>query len=312
MTASEAERICGQLYGCRIDLKELRSFENIVFSVRLEDGRPARILKAPRHEKGHDAILREQQIVRGLASHDIPVPRIEFTQDDLPDTLAPFTAMQKSAGAPLNRLFAADRPRALPCLKEAGRILARLGRIAPGDVPSAASPTFRRDQDLKRWRTIRERADQFGHLDENNRSLLDATMVCLDMPPAEMVHGDYAMVQMLVEDGRIQCVVDWGGAGCGHALHDLAYFIAHSKYYEGSGDDAQAIVKGFEEARPLDEKSARILRLFIAYELLWQATFYVRGNRPDDIKRAERAWNMLAAEPGATRAFHAAALREIR
>ena len=299
MDVSEAADICSRLYGCRVELTELVSFENTVFRVRLESGRSERIIKVPRHQKGHDAILREQRVIAALRAHDIPVPQIEFTQESLPLTPVPFTTMRRSAGMTLNGLFSADRSRAARHLREAGRILSRLGRIPPGAIEGAVPADVRLEQDLERWRTIRDRAEQFGHLDERNGRLLDAVMVHLKAPRRELVHGDYVMHQILLANDRIDCVVDWGGAGFGHLLRDLGYFLAHSKFYERAGDDANAVVEGFAELYPLDDKATRTLRLFVAYELLWQATFYARANRPGDLDWAKHGWALLAAEQDA-------------
>lgn len=52
---------------------------------------------------------------------------------------------------------------------------------------------------------------------------LDAT----DRGPVVPAHGDLYEANLLVEDGRISCVLDIDGAGPGHRVDDLACFLGH-------------------------------------------------------------------------------------
>ena len=54
-------------------------------------------------------------------------------------------------------------------------------------------------------------------------------------PGRVLIHGDYCLPNVLVEDGRLSALIDMGGAGLGDPLDDLAAGIWSLQYNYGPG-----------------------------------------------------------------------------
>ena len=112
-----------------------------------------------------------------------------------------------------------------PAVADLAAFVDALGAVDPtgGPVPSAANfgrgvPLATRDQETRRWI---ERAR--GMVD--TRAVTAAWEDALWAPtwdgPPQWLHGDIASGNLLVRDGRIGAVIDWGALGVGDPACDL-------------------------------------------------------------------------------------------
>jgi aminoglycoside phosphotransferase (APT) family kinase protein len=114
-------------------------------------------------------------------------------------------------------LFKAAEVDRVDLAAELGAFVAALGRIDGGDGPRAGIHSF-------------YRGDSLMHYDEETRSVLrtareeaiwDAAIASVWDGPPTWFQGDIAPGNILVEDGRLSAVIDWGTSGVGDPACDL-------------------------------------------------------------------------------------------
>jgi aminoglycoside phosphotransferase (APT) family kinase protein len=52
-----------------------------------------------------------------------------------------------------------------------------------------------------------------------------ATNIPADTRPPVLLHGDYGLHNILIEDDRVACILDWESSNLGHPLEDLAWLL---------------------------------------------------------------------------------------
>jgi aminoglycoside phosphotransferase (APT) family kinase protein len=213
----------------------------------------------------HD-MVREYRVLEGLATTDVPVPKVYALCDD-PEVLgAPFYVMEKVDGRILRdaddmaSLSAEDARR---CSLELVDVLARLHAV---DYQAVGLGEFGRPDGFlarnvarwgKQWAANKTRdvpeIDELVH--RLDRALPESG------PPA-IVHGDYRLDNtMLASDdaGRIVAVLDWEMSTLGDPLTDLGLFLV---YWGGTetaavrSTQAVATVPGFLSSDEITERYA--------------------------------------------------------
>ncbi|MER8766091.1 phosphotransferase, partial [Mesorhizobium sp. M0968] len=97
--------------------------------------------------------------------------------------------------------------------------------------------------------------------------------------PPVWVHGDVASGNLLVEDGKLYAVVDFGSSAIGDPACDLV--IAWTEFY---GESRQA----FRDAIALDEHSWARARGWV----LWKALIVASGHDGNQ-REAEKSWRVI-------------------
>ncbi|MER9559481.1 phosphotransferase, partial [Mesorhizobium sp. M0323] len=101
----------------------------------------------------------------------------------------------------------------------------------------------------------------------------------LGLGPPVWVHGDVASGNLLVEDGKLYAVVDFGSSAIGDPACDLV--IAWTEFY---GESRQA----FRDAIALDEHSWARARGWA----LWKALIVASGHDGNQ-REAEKSWRVI-------------------
>jgi len=206
---------------------------NITTIVSAGDGREWVLREPPpgNHAQSAHDVAREARIVSSLARSGIPVPRVIGT--GVSPSGAAFFVMERVPGSPLE---SEDDAAALSMSqrRELGLqviyTLARLHTLDPVAVgladlgrPSSMSYVERQIRRLSMsWdRTGKgSRHDQGWHLVQ---SRLSATLP--PSAPTVIVHGDFRLSNLLIQQSRINAVLDWELCTLGDPLADLAWLL---------------------------------------------------------------------------------------
>src|SRR5690606_14665058 len=175
------------------------------------------------------AIDREYRVMKALAGTAVPVPRMLHYCDDRTVIGTPFYLMGYAQGRvfmdPALPGLAPAQRRAI--YAEAGKVLAALHAVAPGDIGLAdygrAGDYYARQ--VARW-TRQYRDTATGAV-----AAMDALMDWLPrrLPPDDgqvcLVHGDYRIDNLVFDADapRAIALLDWELSTLGHPLADLAY-----------------------------------------------------------------------------------------
>ena len=179
-------------------------------------------------ESAHD-MGREHKIISALAATDVPVAPAYGLCSDLEINDAPFYVMKFVDGLVLHDASVAER------LSNEDRsalgwhvvdVLSTLHLLDPdqvglGDLGRKEAYLARQ---LKRWTKHWEasKTDEMPAMEEARRLLQDR------MPEqigSGIVHGDYRLGNMMVEQGRIEAVLDWELCTLGDPLADVGYLL---------------------------------------------------------------------------------------
>jgi len=178
----------------------------------------------------HD-MAREHRIISAMAATSVPVPLALGLCEDDAVTGAPFYVMALVSGTVLE-----DHPTTAAKFDEAERgrlghdvidVLAALHKVDPdqvglGDLGRKEAYVARQ---LKRWRTQWEktRTRELPEMEQAYQGLCDRMPTQVGFG---IVHGDYRLGNMLVNDGaRIAAVLDWELCTLGDPLADLGYVL---------------------------------------------------------------------------------------
>jgi aminoglycoside phosphotransferase (APT) family kinase protein len=238
---------------------------NLTYDVT--DGHSAWVVRRPplghvlatAHDMG-----REHRVISALEPTDVPVPRTLLLCED-PDVLgAPFYVMDKVAGTPYRyaaelEKLGTERTRQL-CLQMVD-VLATLHRVDPAEVGLSGfgRPDGFLARQVRRWKKQLDasRSRELPGMDDLH-ARLEAGIP--EQQPAAIVHGDYRLDNLLVDDDdRITAVLDWEMATLGDPLTDVALLLAYRGIAMGPGAVAVADAPrapGFLSARELLDRYA--------------------------------------------------------
>lgn len=206
---------------------------------------------------------KEAALLRRLAGH-IPVPALHYFNSDNPVTGHPYAVLEWIEGPSLERALAAsDLHEAASLAREAGRVLAALGRetfpqagfLAPDLTISMpyepGSAGFLRL--VEEMSTAPSAAARLGpDLQQRFLAFCRAEATLLDDldPQARLVHCDFdpsnILLTRLGESWRLAAVIDWEFAIAGPPLIDLGHLLRAPQ-----GDIpgfAEALAAGYREA----------------------------------------------------------------
>jgi aminoglycoside phosphotransferase (APT) family kinase protein len=205
----------------------------------------------------------EASLLRAAAQAGVPVAPVVAASDDPSIAGSPFVVVERLAGETIARRILRDETYAEArgvLIEQSASALASVHRIDPVDAPGL------------------EAADQLGSLVDLYR-MLEPTMgahpaFVLGMRTLELsrptvrtdtvVHGDYRLGNLLVDEGGLVAALDWELAHLGDPLEDLAWFSIRAWTFGGDGEVAgvgtiDELVSAYEAAsgQALDRDALR-------------------------------------------------------
>ncbi|MFE7234855.1 phosphotransferase family protein [Streptomyces sp. NPDC001231] len=230
------------------------------------DGRHQWIVRRPPlgHvlETAHD-MGREARVMSALAPTAVPVPRVLAVCNDPGPIGAPFYVMEYVPGTAFRdqdelRDLGAVRTREIA--DEMTDVLADLHAVDPSAVGlgDLGRPEGFLGRQLSRW-TRQLEASRSRELTgaEELRAALVARVPTESA--ARIVHGDYRLDNLLVDDSGVRAVIDWEMATIGDPLTDLALLVVYGRVAEIPGGEVITTISrapGFPSAAELVERYA--------------------------------------------------------
>jgi aminoglycoside phosphotransferase (APT) family kinase protein len=180
----------------------------------------------------HD-MAREHRVMAALAGTAVPVPRMVALCEDVDVIGSPFYVMDRVAGTPYSRAAQLEPlgPERTRTITE--RMVDTLVDLHAIDYREVGLGEFGRpdgylERQVRRWKkqlaasTSRELPgmdELVAHLESNIPASGDGTIV----------HGDFRLDNLLVEDDRVTAVLDWEMSTLGDPLTDVAILLAYQQ-----------------------------------------------------------------------------------
>jgi aminoglycoside phosphotransferase (APT) family kinase protein len=180
--------------------------------------RQALILRTGPPDEVHAGMELEAGVQQRAAAAGAPVPHI-LTADDSPAALGnPYLICNAIAGETIVRrihrsLDAAGRER---LLRQCAQALAAIHRAEPGGIG------LQKSEQLTEWR---DRLDEMG--DTTATFEWAFRWLAANRPPStppRLVHGDFRMGNLIVDENGLAAVLDWELVHIGEVYEDLAWF----------------------------------------------------------------------------------------
>ena len=188
---------------------------------------------------------REHTVMTALRDTDVPVPETFLLCEDPGVIGAPFYVMERVAGTPYRSRrqlepLGAERTRAISTRMT--DTLAALHRVDPAEVGLAGfgRPEGFLERQVRRWQKQLDasRSRDLAGADDLHAAL-EASLPAES--PAGIVHGDYRLDNLLVDDeDRVAAVIDWEMATLGDPLTDVALLVVYQRMAEQLGGAAVA------------------------------------------------------------------------
>ncbi|MQA63189.1 MAG: phosphotransferase [Actinophytocola sp.] len=177
---------------------------------------------------------REYRVITALGPTGVPVPETYAMCDDVEVIGAPFYVMERVTGTPYRLAtelepLGADRTRAI--VHRMVDTLATLHAVDPASVGLAdfGRPEGFLARQVRRWAKQLDgsRSRELPGADEL-RDLLAQRVP--DESPAAVVHGDFRLDNLLVDDAdQVRAVLDWEMATLGDPLTDVALLLVYQR-----------------------------------------------------------------------------------
>ncbi len=271
-----------RLYGHNPRVERFWSEVNHVLRLRFDDQLPDKVIKFGRDDTGR-GILREQAILRNLAAAGLPVPPIEFTQQDYPAAPAPFTIMPRVCERTLGELYHAGPTGEgiRPLFSRLGELLARVHCLDAGLLDGAATRQegWQRERDI--CRRNRQRAVRHGLEMPGGDDLLQRIAQLIERGPGGFVHNDMHPGNIMTDGQDVFVAIDWENAGEGYVLRDLGRCLASARVWFGHEEE---ILKGYTQVRAVTDSEGSELAAWRSYALFDFAIFYAQSGRKDDAR----------------------------
>jgi aminoglycoside phosphotransferase (APT) family kinase protein len=268
--------------------------------------RRALILRTGPPDDVHAGMELEAAVQRRAAAAGTPVPRI-LTADNSSAALgSPFLICEAIGGETLGRRIhrSLDEPGRHRLLEQCAQALAAIHRADPGGVGLTET-----DQ-LAEWR---RRLDEMG--DTTATFEWAFRWLCAHRPapvPPRLVHGDFRMGNLIVDESGLAAVLDWELVHIGDPYEDLAWFCirawrfgAPERLGAGGLGGVEAFLSAYEGAAATDIDRAAFRWWLTLATLRWgvicrfQAERHLSGQTPSvelaaiGRRVAETEWDVL-------------------
>ncbi len=254
-------------------------------AVVTDDQRRRWVVRAPRRTTAAAAMDAESRLLPLLARHlPVPVPQ-PAGRATLPEggqcLVYPYL--------PGRALDVAQLTAGSALAAEIGRVLAALHELDPRVVEDAGMATYDAEGYRQRRLSDVDRAARTGHVPASLLARWERGLetVAHWRFAATPIHGDLAGEHILVRDGRVSAVIDWGEACVADPADDLAWVLA------GADDDAvDTVVESYAMSRSEAPDRHLLDRARLAAELAL-ARWLLGGVAADDAAVVDRATHAL-------------------
>ena len=241
-----------------------------------EDGVPPRdaVLRLPTAASGARSIVTQRRALQAVAGSRVPAPELLWFDDGDEGPLGrPFLVMTRVAGTVPVGWGDLPEPERLALAEQAIDALVELHALDAAPLGPPVTPA----DDLARLTRRLERAGPVPDVVRAALAWLEARVP--ERADAAIVHGDFRMGNLAVEDGRLTGVLDWELAEAGDPLVDLDWcFIP---VWDLPGVDEAPLVERYRRASGREVDPARMRwRRVLAYVRL--AYFALSGTRAFD------------------------------
>ncbi|MCX4979902.1 phosphotransferase [Streptomyces sp. NBC_00572] len=209
----------------------------------------------------HD-MRREHRVISALHTTDVPVPETLLLCEDDSVLGAPFYVMEFVDGTPYRsagELAALGPDRTRAAVLGLVDTLVDLHAVDPAAVGLGdfGRPEGFLDRQLRRWgkQLDASRGRELPGIDELHAALGRALPAS---PAPTVIHGDYRLDNVLIDDDRIRAVLDWEMSTLGDPLTDLGLLVMYSTPLDlpGSPISTTATAPGHPTAAELVERYA--------------------------------------------------------
>ena len=264
--------IARNLFGKTPRLRKCPSEVNYCVLLSFDDPTADRVVKMANRNPW--AVEVERQLYPAMRATGLPVPEIEFTHEDCPESTEPFIVMPKFSDYTLGELCETNHDAAMSAVEASGRFIQNVHRrfgekftyyLAMDDLRGqlgAIQQQLDQEQDLG---LIKESEPELSRIVEQHLSTLSNPSI------KRLTHGQPHTRNILADEtGRI-CVIDFGETiGMSSPLRDLYTLLnSHDGWSSGTGDPAQraAILEGYGA---IDEADIQELHY-------WEFSFWVKA-----------------------------------
>lgn len=257
---------------------QLNSYENRVYSLRLEEPRDAQVIaKFYRPNRwSEDAIREEHDFLHELQSAGVSVvaPLKQKNGDTLSDHQGLWCTVFPKAKGRMPQEFQLDD------LTELGRVLARLHNVG-AQKPSRFRPTVDSEHmgqpALEVIRKLLPHGIKDRYLDAAE-NILDELSSELDPRAFQRIHGDCHRGNVLQSDEagkkREYFLIDFDDFGTGPVAQDLWMLFRHDE--DDVNDEIDAFLTGYTELRDFDESQLELMRPLRGLRILHYAAWIAR------------------------------------
>jgi aminoglycoside phosphotransferase (APT) family kinase protein len=178
---------------------------------------------------GGAGVKDEYRLLKVLYEQGVEVPKPLALEESGQVFGAPFLLSAKARGGTIGHMFQLPETRDFALCSDVAQQLARIHRIpvaAFGDwIDNAAGKT---SDKVHQWLSTGYRDLQacnlYSTVFETAFAWLRANAEVNDQCPRALVHGDYGLNNILIDDGRVTAILDWEFAHIGNPAYDLGYF----------------------------------------------------------------------------------------
>jgi aminoglycoside phosphotransferase (APT) family kinase protein len=218
-----------------------------------DDGRQALILRTGPPDDVHAGMELEAAVQQRAAAARAPVPHI-LVADNSPEALGnPYLICNAIAGETIVRRIhrALDDSGRDRLLRQCARALAAIHRADPGGIGLTQT------EQLSEWR---DRLDEMG--DTTATFEWAFRWLAAHRPPStppRLVHGDFRMGNLIVDESGLAAVLDWELVHIGEVYEDLAWFCIRAWRFgapealgAGGLGSVESFLSAYEDAAGVD------------------------------------------------------------
>ena len=278
----QIQQIALSLYGLEPEIHRCHSENSYVCTLDFCGELPDKVIKHAR--RNTKQVIRDQRILRVLGAAGLPVPDVEFTQDDCEIASSPFFIMPRVTGPSLHDGCWSGAEWVEPALSQAGRFLAHLSTLPPDLLQE--NPT---GQEIVRKQVPLPEPDAWAianDLDGEEYVAFEQHLHSIDRRlsrrETSLMHGSYSPAHILCdqESKSMITVIDWENAGPGFALRDVGHFMAALQaWIPCKLEYIDWFTAGFQSERLLDEADWAEIRDWEILTYLTWANFFAGQRR---------------------------------
>jgi aminoglycoside phosphotransferase (APT) family kinase protein len=196
-------------------------------------------------------LRRERAVLCALADAALPVPAV-FGYIEVPRAAGPeaWLVMSRLAGRSLWRAMLDTRSGArAPLLRSLGELLRRLH----------STPMPRALTESSDWlsRQLLQARENLAWCDGTAELLTSLERTRPEPVPEVLIHGDFALDNVLIDESGRMSIIDWSNGGSGDYRSDIALALQTEPEIVLAEEEVEAFYAGYASCAPLDRGTRR-------------------------------------------------------